>query len=414
MKFEGVVKYRPSPVVSVFGVGNAGVEIVNSLFSQDIHKINFVAASSDFWTLDKCKVNIQIQLGAILTRGTGTATTLSLGIGGVFENILDLEQLVVSVDLLFIIVGLGGGTGTTASSVVAELARRKNTFVVGIIIMPFEFEGERRKFNAMFGLELFRRIANLAIIIPNDKLFTSLKHRVEMSQAFATINKTIYNIVKGMITVIIKAGVFNVNFNDALIVLQHGGTAYVGSGHGAGYRRSLVALREALVSSFLNSIVISRARSIFITFLASDSLCLREINNAVFYLLQKINYNADLVVGYGVEKKLGGILTLTIVATGLDHPLIPYAVKRRKLFFKFGSILRHVRPFVGVSIYDPKTKFMPVKLLPQNTELKSKLCEEVNTIAFLKRQRREMAVSSTFLLRKNMFSYYKDDLIYNF
>lgn len=408
MKIEATVKYRPSPIVTTFGIGNAGVQIVNSLFNQDIHKMNFVVASSDSWSLDRCRVNIQIQLGAILNRGIGTSTSLDFGVGGVFESILEIEQFILNVDLFFIIVGLGGGTGTTGCSVVAELARRANAFVVGIIILPFEFEGEHRRYNSMFGLELFRRIINLAVVIRNERLLQIHLDRVEIEYAFSIINKTIYSIVRGMMTVISKSGVFNVNFCDALLVLRWGGAAYVGYGLGFGYRRSIIAIQKAMVTSFLNSIVFNRARALLITFLAGNSLCLREINNAIYHLVSSINYFAELVVGYGVDERiLNGGLEVTIVGTGIDKPLIPCAAKRRNLFFDQSDIVgEFTRPFIGISIYDPQTKLMPVKLLPVIPKLKSSSSDELRRLIILKKKRRRMEIITKQRFRKDLYQCY--------
>lgn len=412
MKIEATIKYRPLPVVTVFGISNAGVEIVNSLFNQDIYnKINFVVASSDSWSLDRCRVNIQIRLGAILNRGIGASTSLSFGVGGVFESILNLEQFMLSVDLLFIIVGLGGGTGTTGCSVVADLARRANIFVVGIAILPFEFEGKHRKYNSIFGLELFRRLTNLIIVIPNERLLQLGLIKVEITFAFSLINRAVYGIVKGMMTVISRSGVFNTNFCDALLVLRCGGTAFVGHGEGYGYRRSVAAVRQAVLSSFLKSIIINRARALLVTFFAGDSLCLREINNAIFYLVRRINYSADLVIGYGVEAKFGRKLAVTIVGAGIDNPLFPRAVKRRNLFFRENtSFCSFTRPFVGVSVYDLKLRLMPVKLLPRNTKLKPTAYDKVLELIFLMKQRAETGyVSPGRCFREKLYQYYSSD-----
>jgi len=317
MKFE--LPKELSSIIKVIGVGGGGSNAVNHMFAQGIHGVDFIVCNTDRQALDQSPVPVKIQLGPSLTEGLGAGSLPEKGKDAAQENLDEIRQVLSNrTKMLFITAGMGGGTGTGAGPVVAGIARELGVLTVGIVTMPFQWEGPKRKKQALAGMEELRKVVDTLLVINNDRLREQYGN-LSLDNAFAHADDVLATAARGIVDIITKTGKVNVDFEDVKTVMTSSGVAIMGMAEVEGEDRALRAAQEALDSPLLNDNDIRGAK--FVLFNAEhgvNEISLDEIQEITAYIQRAAGEDADVIFGYGRDESLGTKLRLTVIATGFQ------------------------------------------------------------------------------------------------
>lgn len=320
-------------IIKVIGVGGGGSNAVNFMYNQGIKGVDFVVCNTDRQALDISPVPFKIQLGKTLTEGRGAGMLPEVGMNAAFENIEDLrEVLSKNTKMVFVTAGMGGGTGTGAAPVIAQVAKELGILTVGIVTLPFEFEGRKRRLQADEGLERLRQNVDTLLVINNEKLRTIGKS-LTLSEAFQKADNILTVAAKGIAEVIADTGVINVDFNDVNTVLRNSGRALMGSAMASGEGRDVEAVKAAMNSPLLNDHDINGAKYVLLNITYGDKeVLMDEIMNITDFIQEAAGESAEVIWGHGHDSKLGDNLCITLVATGFSAPdEIHKAIPERKV-----------------------------------------------------------------------------------
>lgn len=313
--------------IKVIGVGGGGGNAVNHMYNQGIEGVDFIICNTDKQALDESPVPIKIQLGKDLTEGRGAGMIPDVGMNAAMENIEDIRELLSNnTKMVFVTAGMGGGTGTGAGPVIAQVAKDMGVLTVGIVTVPFNFEGRRRLQQAQEGLEKMRQNVDTLLIISNDRLKEFGKD-MTLSTAFSHADNILSVAAKGIAEVIKKTGIINVDFNDVNTVMRNSGHAIMGSAEMEGESRAMKAVEAALSSPLLNDNDIHGARYILLNMTyGAKEVMMDEISEITDYIEEAAGVGADVIWGHGYDESLGDKLSLTIIATGFgtdDNLIVP-------------------------------------------------------------------------------------------
>jgi len=303
--------------IKVIGVGGGGSNAVNTMFNRGITGVDFIVCNTDAQALEASPVPVKIQLGATLTRGQGAGSLPEVGRNAAIESLDDVKELIgADTSMIFITAGMGGGTGTGAAPVIAQAAREMNILTVGIVTVPFLFEGRRRTEQANTGLAQMRDAVDTLLIIRNDKL-RELYGNLTIRKAFANADEILCTAAKGIAEVITLTGEINVDMNDVNTVMRNSGRAIMGSGMASGEGRASKAVSEALESPLLNDCDITGANFVLlnITF-GTEEILMDEIMEITDIIQESAGQSAEVIWGYGVDDSLEDDLCVTVIATG--------------------------------------------------------------------------------------------------
>ncbi len=304
-------------IIKVIGVGGGGGNAVNHMFNQGIKGVDFVICNTDHQALDMSQVPIKIQLGASLTEGRGAGAKPEVGKSAAIENIDDIRDILESnTKMVFITAGMGGGTGTGAAPVIARVAKELGILTVGIVTIPFSFEGKKRKQQAEMGLEDMRKSVDTLLVINNDKL-REMFGNLSLGNAFAQADDVLARAAKGIAEVISVTGYVNVDFNDVSTVMKDSGVAIMGSATAEGEGRSIKAVKSALNSPLLNDNDIHGAKYVLLNITyGSEEILMDEIGEITDYIQEQAGSSADVIWGHGKDESLGSKICVTLIATG--------------------------------------------------------------------------------------------------
>ncbi len=304
-------------IIKVIGVGGGGSNAVNHMFDQEIKGVDFIVCNTDRQALDISPVPYKIQLGPSLTEGRGAGAIPEIGRNAAVENIDDIRTLLSSgTKMVFVTAGMGGGTGTGAAPVIAQVAKELNILTVGIVTVPFAFEGRRRRQQAEEGLDVMRQCVDTLLVINNERL-REVGGNMSLAQAFAMADNVLATAAKGIADVITTTGAINVDFNDVNTVMRNSGVAIMGSSVGEGEGRALTAVQAALNSPLLNDNNIEGAKHILLNITYGDiEVTMDEIGEITDYIQDEAGSTADIIWGHGYDPSLGDKLSVTLVATG--------------------------------------------------------------------------------------------------
>ncbi len=308
-----------SSIIKVIGVGGGGSNAVNHMFRQGIQGVDFVVCNTDSQSLTLSPIARKIQLGSSLTEGRGAGSLPSVGRNAALENIEDIRKMLEnSTKMLFITAGMGGGTGTGAAPVIASVAKELNILTVGIVTMPFSFEGIKRKKQAEEGIKELREHVDSLLVISNDKL-RELHGDLTLSQAFGKADDILTIAAKGIAEIITVPGYINVDFEDVKTVMKDSGVAIMGSGTAEGEDRALHAVESALTSPLLNDNNIDGAINILL-YISSGTMevTMDEVTIITDYIQSKAGQDAEIIWGNGRDENLGEKISITLVATGFE------------------------------------------------------------------------------------------------
>ncbi len=304
----------PAKIV-VLGVGGAGNNAVNRMVDENVEGVELVAVNTDKQALALNKASTKIQIGEKLTKGLGAGAKPEIGAQAVEENREEIVDLVKDVDMVFVTCGMGGGTGTGAAPVIAEIAKNQGVLVIGVVTKPFGFEGKPRMNNALSGIERLKQNVDTLIVIPNDKLLQICDKRVSIPDALKKADEVLQQGVQGVTDLISKPGLINLDFADINTVMRDSGIAHIGIGKAAGENRAVEAIKAAMESPLLETTV-SGATDIIVNI--SDNAGLYDTNEAVGYLQEVAGADVNIIFGTTLNETVDEEISVTIIATGID------------------------------------------------------------------------------------------------
>lgn len=304
--------------IKVIGVGGAGNNAVNRMVDAGITSAYFVAVNTDKQVLMMSKANQTIQIGTELTRGLGAGAKPEVGRAAAEESKEEIQRMLKGSNLVFITAGLGGGTGTGAAPVIAQMAKDMGILTVGVVTKPFAFEGPRRAQNAERGLEELREHVDTLVIIPNEKLFKILKKDTPLVDAFRYADDVLRQGIQGVSELIVKPSLINLDFADVQTIMKDKGLAHMGIGKGRGENKTIEAVRQAVTSQLLET-SIEGATGILINISGGYDLTLAEIYEAVDLVRDVADADCNIIFGATINEDVKGETQVTVIATGFDH-----------------------------------------------------------------------------------------------
>ncbi|MCC7074511.1 MAG: cell division protein FtsZ [Deltaproteobacteria bacterium] len=310
---------QTGPRIKVIGVGGGGGNAINNMIDRGIAGVEFLAANTDVQALEMNHAALKLQLGQGSTKGLGAGAKPDVGAGAAKESIDRIEELLHGADMVFVAAGMGGGTGTGAAPIIADVARRQGALTVGVVTRPFAFEGNRRKKQAERGIEALKAAVDTLIIVPNDRLLQLCSPDTTMLDSFKLADQVLFNAVKGISDIITQQGVINVDFADAVSVMSAQGLALMGIGRGSGERRALDAANAAISSPLLEEVSVDGATGILVNVTGGPSLTLHEVNSAIALITEAAHEDANIIFGYVVDEAMGEDVAITVIATGFER-----------------------------------------------------------------------------------------------
>jgi len=316
--FELVDGTSKRAVIRVIGVGGGGCNTVNQMAAANIQGVEFISANTDRDHLEKCLPTLQLQLGAEVTRGLGAGSNPKIGREAAEEDRDRIREMLEGTDLLFVTAGMGGGTGTGAAPVIAEIARELGILTVAVVTKPFPHEGKKRMMIALEGIRELQQHVDSLILIPNEKLRLVLGGAITLLSGFKAANDVLQNAVQGISDLITRPGMMNVDFADVKTVMSNRGMAMMGLGAASGEDRAKNAVEAALSSPLLDDLELTGARGILVNITSDDSLTLDELELINERINEIASPEVDMKCGTSFDPNLAGELRVTVVATGLE------------------------------------------------------------------------------------------------
>ena len=318
--FEIMDTQTQEAVIKVIGVGGCGGNAVDHMIASGLSGVDFICANTDAQALKRNQANVTVQLGSAITKGLGAGANPGVGREAALEDRERIAELIDGADMLFITAGMGGGTGTGAAPVVAEVAKELGILTVAVVTKPFMFEGKRvRAANA--GIEALARHVDSLIIIPNEKLMQVLGDDVSMLDAFKAANNVLHGAVGGIAEVINCPGLVNVDFADVRTVMSEMGMAMMGSAQASGENRARIAAEQAVASPLLEDVNLAGARGVLVNITASSTVKMKEIHEVMNTIKGFTAEEATVIVGQVLDDTMEDALRVTMVATGLGNPV---------------------------------------------------------------------------------------------
>jgi cell division protein FtsZ len=304
--------------IKVIGVGGAGGAAINRMVDAGIQGVDFVAINTDAQALHHSKAHHKIHIGKDTTRGLGAGADPDLGQKAAEESREIIQAAIEGADMVFVTIGAGGGTGSGAGHVVAQIARDLDILVVGFATKPFAFEGERRRKNADIAIDKLRKTVDTLIIIPNDRLLQTIDRQTPLMEAFRVADDVLRQGVQGISDLITVHGLINLDFADVKAVMSDAGTALMGIGRASGEDRAVAAAQQAIESPLLE-VSIDGARGILFNVIGGNDLAMHEINTAAETITSAADPDANIIFGATINPDLEGEMIVTVVATGFDE-----------------------------------------------------------------------------------------------
>jgi cell division protein FtsZ len=306
-------------VIKVVGVGGGGTNAVNRMVDAGLRGVEFIATNTDAQALQMCDADIKLNIGHELTKGLGAGANPDVGQGAASESRDDIKEALKGADMVFVTAGEGGGTGTGAAPVIAEIAKNEiGALTVGVVTRPFEFEGAQRAAQAEEGIARLREQVDTLIVIPNDKLLSIVERRTSIIDAFREADNVLRQGVQGITDLITIPGLINLDFADVRTVMEDAGTALIGIGDAAGESRATEAAKSAISSPLLEESV-EGAAGILLNITGGRDLGLFEVNEAAEIIASAADANANIIFGAVIDESLADEVRVTVIATGFHH-----------------------------------------------------------------------------------------------
>lgn len=307
-------------VIKVVGVGGGGTNAVNRMVDAGLKGVEFIAVNTDAQALLMCDADVKIHIGAKITRGLGAGANPEVGRQAAEESRDELREALKGADMVFVTAGKGGGTGTGAAPVIAELARELGALTVGVVTKPFSFEGRKRAAQAEQGIEMLGKKVDTLIIIPNDRLLQVVERRTSIVDAFKVADDVLRQGVQGITDLITVPGLINLDFADVRTIIRNAGSALMGIGTASGEHRGVEAARAAISSPLLES-SIDGATGILLNITGGRDLGLFEVNEAAEIISSAADPDANVIFGSVIDESMGDQMRVTVIATGFGTDL---------------------------------------------------------------------------------------------
>ncbi len=315
--FELVENYTPSAEIKVIGVGGGGGNAVNQMVDAEIDGVEFIAANTDAQALRNFSGKTILQIGSSMTKGLGAGANPEVGRQAALEDRDRIMEILQGADMVFVTAGMGGGTGTGAAPVIAQVAKEMGILTVAVVTKPFTFEGRRRMTVAEKGIEDLSHYVDSLITIPNQKLLTVMGGDVSLLNAFKAANDVLMGAVQGIAELITRPGLINVDFADVRTVMSEMGMAMMGAGTAKGEDRAIIAAQSAIGSPLLEDVNLAGACGILVNITAGMNLAMREFEEVGTTIMDLASEDANVVIGTVIDPDMTDDLRVTVVATGL-------------------------------------------------------------------------------------------------
>jgi cell division protein FtsZ len=306
------------PRITVFGVGGAGGNAVNNMIAAGLQGVDFVVANTDAQALTTSRAERIIQMGVQATEGLGAGSQPDVGCTAAQEVLDEIRDHLAGAHMVFVTAGMGGGTGTGASPVVAKVARDLGILTVGVVTKPFHFEGQRRMRLAEEGIKELQKVVDTLIIIPNQNLFRVANEKTTFADAFAMADQVLYSGVACITDLMVKEGLINLDFADVRTVMREMGKAMMGTGEASGEKRALRSAEAAICNPLIDDVSMRGARGVLISITGGKDLTLYEVDEAATRIREEVDPDANIIVGATFDESLDGIIRVSVVATGVD------------------------------------------------------------------------------------------------
>ncbi|MDP6568298.1 MAG: cell division protein FtsZ [Candidatus Marinimicrobia bacterium] len=302
--------------IKVIGVGGAGGNAINRMIASGLNGVEFVAINTDAQDLENNKAEIKIQIGKNLTKGLGAGAKADIGRAAIESEKESVANILEGADMVFVTAGLGGGTGTGASPVVAQIARELNALTVGVVTKPFNFEGPKRKNRASSGLEELQKNCDTLIAIPNQKLLSIVDKSTTVVDAFRIADSILFEATRGISDLINVHGLINLDFADVNTIMREMGEAIMGTGVANGEERAVLASQQAISSPLLEEVNISGAQGVLVNITGGDDLTLMEVDEATSIIFEEAGQDANIIFGAVIDPAMTDEIRVTVIATG--------------------------------------------------------------------------------------------------
>lgn len=329
--FEIMDSFSQNAVIKVIGVGGGGGNAVQHMVNAEIEGVDFICANTDAQALKNTSARTVLQLGTNITKGLGAGANPEVGRNAALEDRERIAEMLEGADMVFITAGMGGGTGTGAAPVVAEIAREMGILTVAVVTKPFPFEGGKRMRVAMEGIDALTRSVDSLITIPNEKLLSVLGKNLTLLDAFKSANDVLLGAVRGIAELITRPGLINVDFADVRTVMSEMGMAVMGTGAASGEGRAREAAERAISCPLLEDISLAGANGILVNVTAGMDLSIGEFDEVGQAVREFASEEATVVVGTVIDPEMEGELRVTVVATGLNRPVTATVEKQPQL-----------------------------------------------------------------------------------
>lgn len=334
------VDNEKSAKIKVIGVGGAGGNAINNMIASNLQGVTFIAANTDAQALEISKASIRIQMGEGTTEGLGAGANPQVGRDAALENEEDIREALADSHMVFITAGFGGGTGTGAAPVIAEICKDLGALTVAVVTRPFSFEGKKRSLQAERGIEALKQVVDTAITIPNDRLRGLASKKATLMEMFIRADEILLHSVKGITDLIMMPGVVNLDFADVRTTMSKAGLALMGIGISSGENRAIEAAGKAISHPLLEDIPISGARGVLMNITASSDMEFEEVAEASEYIHSEVGEEAEIFWGTSVDDSMGDEMRVTVIATGIGME----DVKEKPLSEKLRGKIRDITP----------------------------------------------------------------------
>ena len=322
--------------IRVIGVGGGGCNAVDRMIETGVQGIEFIAINTDKQALQRSGAQLPIQIGEKVTRGLGAGANPEIGQKAAEESVEEIEMAIEGTDMLFITAGMGGGTGTGAAPVVAQVARKLGILTVGVVTRPFRFEGARRMQNAERGIRELEQYVDSLVIVPNDKLLEIASDDTSIDEAFGLADRVLRFGVSSISDLVAVPGLINLDLADVRRVMTNAGICHMGIGQASGESRAATAIRQAINSPLLDT-TIDGARGVIINFTGGHDMKIREIDEAASQVRDAVSPEADIIFGAVVDENMQDEILITVIASGFDQDGRPKAAKPTASFPSYGN-----------------------------------------------------------------------------
>ena len=316
--FEFIENNNNAAHIKVIGVGGGGGNAVNTMIREGLSNVDFIIANTDMQAINASAAEVRLQLGSNLTKGLGAGANPEVGREAALEDRERIAEVLQGADMVFITAGMGGGTGTGAAPVVAQVAKEMGILTIGVVTKPFVFEGKRRKSFADQGLQELKKAVDTLITIPNQRLINLAGESTSIIDAFKKADEVLVKAVRGISDLITIPGLINLDFADVRTIMNGQGLAMMGTGEAEGHERAREAAQRAISSPLLEDIDISGAMGVLLNITGSSSMTLHEVNDAAMMIQEAAHEDANIIFGAVIDEKMGNNIRITVIATGFD------------------------------------------------------------------------------------------------